>query len=73
MSAADHPQWQRIAARKGRLAEGVEVARLLPTRERRMVGAWCFLDHLGPVAFSAGQGMHVGAHPHTHTCRPSPG
>lgn len=66
MSAADHPQWQRIAARKGRLAEGVEVARLLPTRERRMVGAWCFLDHLGPVAFPAGQGMHVGAHPHTH-------
>ena len=66
MSAADQPQWQRIAARKGRLAEGVEVARLLPTRERRMVGAWCFLDHLGPVAFPAGQGMHVGAHPHTH-------
>ena len=30
-----------------------------------MVGAWCFLDHIGPVALSADQGMHVGAHPHT--------
>lgn len=29
-----------------------------------MVGAWCFLDHAGPVDFAPGQGMHVGAHPH---------
>lgn len=55
----------RIAARKGSLGEGMEIARALPTRGRRMIGAWCFLDHLGPIAFDAGQGMHVGAHPHT--------
>ena len=29
-----------------------------------MVGAWCFLDHIGPVEHSAGHGLHVGAHPH---------
>ena len=57
--------FDRIVARKGSLGEGMEVARALPTRERRMIGAWCFLDHLGPVSFAAGQGMHVGAHPHT--------
>ena len=56
---------ERIVARKSSLGEGMEVARALPTRQRRMVGAWCFLDHLGPVSFPADQGMHVGAHPHT--------
>ena len=57
--------FDRILARRGSLGEGMEVARALPTRQRRMVGAWCFLDHLGPVSFPDGQGMHVGAHPHT--------
>lgn len=37
---------------------------MLPSRQQRMVGAWCFLDHAGPVDFPAGKGMHVGAHPH---------
>lgn len=54
----------RIAARRNDIGEGMSVLRALPTRERRMVGAWCFLDHLGPVEFAPGQGMHVGAHPH---------
>ncbi|MDE2406236.1 MAG: pirin family protein [Xanthomonadaceae bacterium] len=54
---------QRIAARVADVG-GMPVRRLLPTRERRTVGAWCFLDHAGPVAFEAGGGMHVGPHPH---------
>lgn len=54
----------RIAARTAQL-EGLGIRRALPTREQRMVGAWCFLDHIGPVEFAPGQGMHVGAHPHT--------
>ncbi|HEY4664086.1 MAG TPA: pirin family protein, partial [Comamonas sp.] len=59
------PAVERISARKGSLGEGMEIARALPTRGRRMIGAWCFLDHLGPIVFPDGQGMHVGAHPHT--------
>lgn len=55
---------QRIAGRPSVLGEGVTVLRAIPTRQRRMIGAWCFLDHLGPVDFPAGHGMHVGAHPH---------
>jgi redox-sensitive bicupin YhaK (pirin superfamily) len=39
---------------------GVTVRRALPRRERRTVGAWCFLDHFGPVQ----TGMEVGPHPH---------
>ncbi len=56
---------ERITARAAELGEGLVIHRALPTRQRRMVGAWCFLDHIGPVTFAAGQGMHVGAHPHT--------
>ena len=44
---------------------GISVCRLLPTRQRRMIGAWCFLDHAGPASFPPGGGMRVGAHPHT--------
>jgi redox-sensitive bicupin YhaK (pirin superfamily) len=37
----------------------------LPTRERRTVGAWCFLDHAGPTVFNGtSPGMDVGPHPH---------
>ncbi|WP_341645349.1 pirin family protein [Thauera sp. SDU_THAU2] len=56
---------ERISLRKAEIGEGLAIFRALPTRQRRMVGAWCFLDHIGPVSFGAGQGMHVGAHPHT--------
>lgn len=59
------PPPEHIAVRSATLGEGFTVGRALPTRQRRMVGAWCFLDHLGPVTFTADQGMHVGAHPHT--------
>lgn len=50
-----------------RLAEvgGIPVARLLPVRQRRLIGAWCFLDHAGPAQFAAGEpGLRVGPHPH---------
>lgn len=41
------------------------VRRLLPHRERRMVGAWCFADHFGPEDIGSGPGMQVPPHPHT--------
>jgi redox-sensitive bicupin YhaK (pirin superfamily) len=44
---------------------GFEVTRTLPNRQRRMVGAWCFLDAYGPHDLSASGGMRVGPHPHT--------
>ena len=53
-----------IASRNADLGDGVLVRRFLPQRQQRMIGAWCFLDHAGPVAFADGKGMHVGAHPH---------
>ena len=45
---------------------GTTVVRTLPNRERRMVGAWCFLDQYGPTVIAdGGPGMSVAAHPHT--------
>ena len=43
---------------------GMAVVRTLPTRDRRMVGAWCFVDHFGPESVREG-GMRVPPHPHT--------
>jgi redox-sensitive bicupin YhaK (pirin superfamily) len=43
---------------------GLAVHRALPQRGRRTVGAWCFLDHFGPVDVTPVTTMKVGPHPH---------
>ena len=55
---------QRITAKPAQIGGGITVSRLLPTVARRMVGAWCFLDHAGPAVFKTGEGLKVGPHPH---------
>jgi redox-sensitive bicupin YhaK (pirin superfamily) len=42
-----------------------EVRRVLPHRDRRMIGAWCFVDHYGPDDIGGRVGMRVPPHPHT--------
>src|SRR5689334_1118420 len=54
----------RIDASIADIGEGLRVRRALPTAQRRMVGAWCFLDHFGPHDVSRSRGMRVGPHPH---------
>ena len=61
---ADATDLQRFPARVSDVG-GVPVLRALPNRGKRMVGAWCFLDHAGPSHFDEGPGMQVGPHPHT--------
>ena len=39
------------------------VRRALPRRARRTVGAWCFIDHMGPATLDEG-GLGVAPHPH---------
>ncbi|MCT7654187.1 pirin family protein [Oceanimonas sp. NS1] len=57
-------EFERLPARMADVG-GIPVARLLPVRQRRLIGAWCFLDHAGPSQFAAGEpGMRVGPHPH---------
>ncbi|MGX7680890.1 pirin family protein [Jatrophihabitans sp. DSM 45814] len=45
-------------------ADLLTVRRFIPTRGRRMVGAWCFVDFYGPNDVSAADGMRVPPHPH---------
>ena len=41
------------------------VRRALPRRARRTVGAWCFVDHMGPATVDdPGRGVGIGPHPH---------
>lgn len=43
---------------------GFFVRRLLPSRQRRMVGPFAFFDHVGPAVFAPGEGIQVRPHPH---------
>ncbi len=56
----------RVELREGRRARvgGLDVVRVLPTKGRRTVGAWCFVDLLGPVDLSDPDPLEVGPHPH---------
>ncbi|RYU09469.1 pirin family protein [Nocardioides iriomotensis] len=47
------------------LGRTTHVRRVLPNKTRRMVGAWCFLDHYGPDDVKTTGGMWVPPHPHT--------
>ncbi len=40
------------------------VRRALPTRGRRTVGAWCFVDHFGPTTVTDEDQFGIGPHPH---------
>jgi redox-sensitive bicupin YhaK (pirin superfamily) len=59
------PEELLLTARRVPLGKTTEVARALPDRQIRMIGAWCFLDHYGPEDVSGSPGMQVWAHPHT--------
>jgi quercetin 2,3-dioxygenase len=55
-----------VEAREGRTANvgGLDVVRVLPTKGRRTVGAWCFVDLLGPADAEEPDPLEVGPHPH---------
>ena len=59
------PVRELLPARAVPLGESTVVRRLLPTMGRRMVGAWCFVDHYGPDEIAREPGMQVPPHPHT--------
>lgn len=61
----EEPVTEKIPVRSAILGEGMTIRRALPTRARRMVGAFCFLDHAGPLEVNGSSGLRVGPHPHT--------
>lgn len=40
------------------------VGRLLPFRQKRMVGPFIFIDHMGPACMSTQENMDIAMHPH---------
>jgi redox-sensitive bicupin YhaK (pirin superfamily) len=54
-----------LVARDVLLGRTTHVRRLVPNKTRRMIGAWCFLDHYGPDDIKTTGGMWVPPHPHT--------
>ena len=65
-SRADHTEAPRIEVREGRTADinGMGVVRVLPTKGRRTVGPWCFVDLMTPADIADPDPMEVGPHPH---------
>ncbi|WP_030246056.1 pirin family protein [Streptomyces sp. NRRL S-350] len=63
--ASGGPVKELLTGRPVPLGESTVVRRLLPNLGRRMVGAWCFVDHYGPDDIADEPGMQVPPHPHT--------
>ena len=53
-----------IASARETEVGGLRVRRSLPRPRRRTVGAWCFVDHFGPLAVGPDGGLDIGPHPH---------
>jgi redox-sensitive bicupin YhaK (pirin superfamily) len=53
-----------VTQSRGSVVGALTVRRALPTKGRRTVGAWCFADHMGPIAVTEHDGVDIGPHPH---------
>jgi redox-sensitive bicupin YhaK (pirin superfamily) len=65
IEAGDDPL-ARVEVRQGRgtTVGGLDIIRVLPTKGRRTVGPWCFVDCMAPPDFDEPEPMEVGPHPH---------
>jgi quercetin 2,3-dioxygenase len=57
------PSFEVTPSREAEVGEQ-RVRRALPHRERRTVGAWCFIDHMGPTTVTEAGRIGIGPHPH---------
>lgn len=58
------PVLQTLPTRVAQIGENLTIRRALPHRERKTIGAWCFLDHFGPLDLRQSDGLRIGPHPH---------
>jgi redox-sensitive bicupin YhaK (pirin superfamily) len=59
------PESVLLAGHDVPLGRYTTVRRLLPHKQRRMIGGWCFVDHFGPDDVRGRPGMQIPPHPHT--------
>ncbi len=62
--AADDRAIELVIEGRPRDVGTITVARLLPSPQRRMVGPFIFVDHMGPIVLAPGVGFDVRPHPH---------
>jgi len=62
-AASDAPAVEVRASRHAEVG-GMDVRRALPQPGHRTVGAWCFVDHMGPLPTGVTPGG-IGPHPHS--------
>jgi len=55
---------QKIKTRTAIVGDNMPIRRALPHRDRKTIGAWCFLDHFGPLDLANSKGLRIGPHPH---------
>lgn len=58
------PEVLSYPARSADLGADFTVTRILPQRQHRIVGPWCFFDTFGPLSFASRKAMDVAPHPH---------
>ena len=61
---ASQPTLKPVDSRKSILGSGLPIIRHLPSRSQRLIGPWCFLDHIGPTDLTTDNAVDVGTHPH---------
>lgn len=59
-----NPSFISIPTREAIVGDNLPIHRALPSRQKRLIGAWCFLDHAGPSELPQGEDFFVGPHPH---------
>lgn len=64
MTASKISPLERVLISKSQHVAGFLVRRVLPSRHRRRVGPWTFLDHMGPAQVTPDRPMRVPPHPH---------
>jgi len=57
------PAVQRLEPRDADVG-GLKIRRVLPVRDRRVIGPWCFFDRYGPFTFDERNPVDVAPHPH---------
>ena len=64
LELSSHCHTQRIKTHAAQIGDGLTIRRALPHHDRKTIGAWCFLDHFGPLDLTKSNGLRIGPHPH---------
>ncbi len=55
---------QKLKIHTAQVGDNITIRRALPHHDRKTIGAWCFLDHFGPLDLKNTKGLRIGPHPH---------